>query len=78
MGPRPWHSWAMTAALTRPPHPALAARWAGLSLATRFGLAAAAVLLPATLFIGGFVAARIEDTVVRNSAQSTALEYERA
>ncbi len=64
----------MTVAATRPALlPALAARWAGLSLASRFGLAPAAVLLPATLAIGGFVAGRIEDAVARNSAQSTAL-----
>lgn len=64
----------MTIVATRPAAlPTLAARWSGLSLASRFGIAAAAVLLPATLAIGSFVASRIEETVVRNSAQSTAL-----
>jgi hypothetical protein len=58
-----------------PPRPpgAPAGRWGALSLATRFGLAALAVLGPATLAIGAFVAERIEDAVVRNAGQSTAL-----
>lgn len=53
--------------------PALRARWAALSLATRFAAAAALVLVPATLAIGAFVAARIEEAVVRNAGQATAL-----
>lgn len=63
----------MTVVAFRRAVPGLAARWAGLSLAPRFALAAAAVLLPATFAIGAFVSARIEDAVVRNSAQATAL-----
>lgn len=63
----------MTAARISRAAPGLGSRWAGLSLATRFAAAAALVLVPATLAIGAFVSARIEDAVVRNSAQATAL-----
>jgi signal transduction histidine kinase len=55
---------------------ALRRRWERLSLATRFALAAAAVLLPAALAIGAFVASRIEEAVVRNSANATAIFME--
>ncbi len=50
-----------------------AARWGRLSLATRFAAAAGVVLILATLAIGAFVTARIEEAVVRNSANATAL-----
>ncbi|WP_210529237.1 sensor histidine kinase [Rubellimicrobium arenae] len=51
----------------------LSARWAGLSLATRFAAAAGVVLVLATLAIGAVVTARLEEAVVRNSANATAL-----
>lgn len=66
--------------LATSPGPALRARvthrWQRLSLATRFALAAGVVLVLATLAIGAFVTARIEDAVVRNSANATAIYME--
>lgn len=50
--------------------------WAGMSLATRFALAAGVVLLLATGAIGAVVTARIEAAVVRNAANATALYME--
>ena len=53
-----------------------AAKPGRLSLATRYGLASGVVLLIATLAIGFWVTSRIEDTVVRNSANATAIYME--
>lgn len=48
----------------------------GLSLATRYALASGLVLALAALLIGGVISARIEQTVVRNTANATALYME--
>ena len=45
----------------------------GLSLARQFALAGGVVMLAATLLVGWFVSGRIEDVVVRNTANATAL-----
>jgi signal transduction histidine kinase len=50
--------------------------WEGLSLATRFAWASGVVLVAATVAIGSFVVSRIEDSVVRNSANATAIYME--
>lgn len=50
--------------------------WSDLSLAGQFALAGGLVMLLATLVIGFWVARRIEDTVVRNTANATALYME--
>ncbi len=50
--------------------------WAGLSLARQFALAGGVVMLAATLLVGWFVAGRIEEVVVRNTANATALYME--
>lgn len=64
----------MTLAMTgRSLRDGLAGRWARLSLATRFATAAGVVLVLAALAIGAAVTARIQDAVVRNSANATAL-----
>jgi len=65
----------MTAHVAAPPdlNESLATRWARLSLATRFAAAGGVVLVVATLIIGALVTSRIEDTVVRNAANATAL-----
>jgi signal transduction histidine kinase len=51
-------------------------RWASLSLASRFALASGVVLSLAALAIGFWVAARIEQAVVRNAANATAIYME--
>ncbi len=51
-------------------------RFGRLSLATRYALVSGVVLLIATLAIGFWVTSRIEDTVVRNSANATAIYME--
>ena len=48
-------------------------RWKGLSLAQAFALAGGFVMVLAGLVVGFFVADRIEQTVVRNAANTTAL-----
>lgn len=48
----------------------------GLSLARQFALAGGVVMLAATLLVGWFVSGRIEDVVVRNTANATALYME--
>lgn len=50
--------------------------WAGLSLARQFAIAGGVVMLAATLLVGWFVAGRIEEVVVRNTANATALYME--
>jgi signal transduction histidine kinase len=50
--------------------------WSNLSLASRFGLAMAVVLVLAGLAIGAVVTRRIEEAVVRNSASATAIYME--
>jgi signal transduction histidine kinase len=50
--------------------------WEGLSLARQFALAGGVVMLAATLLVGWFVSGRIEDLVVRNTANATALYME--
>ena len=50
--------------------------WAGLSLAQQFALAGGLVMVLATGIVGLFVAQRIEDAVVRNTANATALYME--
>lgn len=54
----------------------LGAFWQRLSLASRFALAMGLVLVAATLAIGALVTQRIEDGVVRNSANATAIYME--
>lgn len=51
-------------------------RWQRQSLATRFALVAGVVLAAAAWVVGAVVAARIEDAVVRNSANATAIYME--
>ena len=51
-------------------------RWRGASLAVQFALAGGVVMLIAMLVVGQWVAARIEETVVRNWANATALYME--
>ena len=48
------------------------ARWANWSLATQFAVAGGIVMLVAMVLIGRWVATRIEDSVVRNTANATA------
>lgn len=50
--------------------------WAQMSLASQFALAGGLVVLVASLVIGVWVSRRIEDTVVRNTANATALYME--
>ena len=50
--------------------------WADLSLASQFALAGGLVMALAALVIGIWVARRIEDVVVRNTANATALYME--
>lgn len=50
--------------------------WSGRSLATRYALASGVVLALAALAIGAWVADRIEQSVVRNTANATALYME--
>lgn len=50
--------------------------WEGLSLARQFALAGGVVMLAATLLVGWFVSGRIEEVVVRNTANATALYME--
>lgn len=50
--------------------------WAGLSLARQFALAGGLVMMVATLAVGFFVSGRIEEVVVRNTANATALYME--
>ena len=50
--------------------------WSGLSLARQFALAGGVVMLVATGLVGWFVAGRIEEVVVRNTANATALYME--
>lgn len=47
-----------------------------MSLATQFGLAGGVVLVVAAIVVGAIVTRRIEDSVVRNSANATALYME--
>lgn len=51
-------------------------RWAELSLASQFALAGGVVMLLASIASGIWVSRRIEDTVVRNAANATALYME--
>ncbi|MFD1808365.1 hypothetical protein ACFSHQ_10225 [Gemmobacter lanyuensis] len=51
-------------------------RWKSWSLATQFALAGGVVMLLAMLVVGQWVAARIEESVVRNWANATALYME--
>ncbi|WP_041670350.1 sensor histidine kinase [Cereibacter sphaeroides] len=55
---------------------AIVRRWRHLSLAARFGLAGGVVLAVASLLVGLLVSARIEASVVRNTATATALYME--
>lgn len=50
--------------------------WAGLSLARQFALAGGVVMALATVTVGYVVSGRIEDVVVRNTANATALYME--
>jgi signal transduction histidine kinase len=50
--------------------------WAGLSMATQFAGAGGVVIVAAALAVGMFVADRIEEIVVRNTAIATALYLE--
>jgi hypothetical protein len=52
------------------------AGWRGLTLARQFALAGGAVILAAVLVVGALVSRRIEDAVVRNTANATALYME--
>ena len=52
------------------------AGWAGLSLARQFALAGGVVILAAALIVGSVVAERIQEVVVRNTANATALYME--
>lgn len=51
-------------------------RWSNWSLATQFAVAGGVVMLAAMLIVGQWVAARIEEAVVRNWANATALYME--
>jgi len=51
-------------------------RWQRLSLATRYAFASGLVLTLAAAIIGSLVTARIEDAVLRNSANATAIYME--
>jgi len=51
-------------------------RWQRMSLATRYAFASGLVLTLAAAIIGSLVTARIEDAVVRNSANATAIYME--
>jgi len=50
--------------------------WEGLSLARQFALADGVVMVLATAAVGWFVSGRIEEVVVRNTANATALYME--
>ena len=50
--------------------------WAQMSLAMQFAIAGGLVMLIASIIIGIFVSQRIQDTVVRNTANTTALYME--
>lgn len=50
--------------------------WRGLTLARQFALAGGAVILVAVLVVGALVSRRIEDAVLRNTANATALYME--
>lgn len=50
--------------------------WKGAPLATQYGAASGAVLVAAALVVGTVVSSRIEENVVRNSANATALFME--
>ena len=50
--------------------------WSHLSLAQQFAVAGGLVMLLATVIVGVFVSQRIEDAVVRNTANTTALYME--
>ncbi|WP_068113310.1 sensor histidine kinase [Tropicimonas marinistellae] len=50
--------------------------WKGAPLATQYAVASGAVLVVAAILVGMIVSARIEENVVRNSANSTALFME--
>lgn len=50
--------------------------WEGLSLARQFALAGGVVMVLATAAVGWFVSGRIEEVVVRNTANATALYME--
>lgn len=60
------------------PQPAPARRflWSSWSLATQFAVAGGLVMLLAMLAVGSWVTARIEEAVVRNTANATALYME--
>lgn len=51
-------------------------QWGQLSLARQFALAGGTVVLVAVLAVGLWVSRRIEDVVVRNTANATALYME--
>ena len=48
-------------------------RWAQMTLAWQFGVASGLVMLMAAVIVGLWVSSRIEDAVVRNTANATAL-----
>ncbi|MFD0978293.1 sensor histidine kinase [Tropicimonas aquimaris] len=50
--------------------------WRGASLATQYAFASSAVLVVAAILVGTVVSRRIEENVVRNSANSTAMFME--
>lgn len=50
--------------------------WSDLSLARQFALAGGVVMLVSALLVGSFVSRRVEDVVVRNAANATALYME--
>jgi len=58
--------------LAEPFPPASPRRWRDWSLATQFAVAGGIVMLIAMLGVGGWVSMRIEDAVVRNTANATA------
>jgi len=53
-----------------------ARQWQSMSLATQYAIASSLVLIMAALAIGSWVTERIEDSVVRNSANATAIYME--
>jgi signal transduction histidine kinase len=50
--------------------------WSDLSLARQFALAGGVVMLVSALLVGAFVSRRVEEVVVRNAANATALYME--
>ncbi|SDK02554.1 sensor histidine kinase [Aliiruegeria lutimaris] len=58
------------------PRSAETSLWKGASLATQYAVASGAVLVLSAILVGTVVSGRIEENVVRNSANSTALFME--